>query len=255
MRAFEGWTATPHGGVTDASGQIRLTLPAGSYRFRAMRDGIPTWSGPTDHCVMPACTSVEIRVPDTTPYRVVSWDPLMDGAYDGMGEIVGANPHITRGGMYLENWGVYRYGRPDAMLASAHSHIFPQAWDMPDPYGNPTEYENQHAFGEMLQGVFVRLETRGPFDLISVDYRTRHDGDVEHVSAIPGADPANVEIWISDRITLPTTAFHRYSTGKPFNAAMTYWGTVFPTELTNVTGVFITTTGNVSIDNVVVRPR
>lgn len=255
VRAFVGATAQPQGGITDAMGDIRLSLPGGSYRFRATRDGLPYWSGASDHCTMPSCTSVELRVPDTTPERAVSWDPMMDGAYDGRGEISPLDPHIERNGTYLENWAIERYGAPDAFVSAGHTHIYPQSWDPPDTWGNPTEYENQHAFGDTLQGVFVRLDDRRPFDLVSIDYRPRSDADPEHVSTIVGADPADVAIWISESLAVPTTPWRSYSTGKPFNVALGHWSTVFPTDFTNVTGVFITTTGNVSIDNVVVRPR
>lgn len=255
VRAFVGTTAQPQGGATDAGGELRLLLPAGSYRFRAQRAGLPFWSGATDHCTTPGCTLVEIRVPDTTPDRAVSWDPLVDGTYDGHGEIGAGDAHIQRAGTYLENWGIEQYGRTDAFISGGHTHIYPQAWDPPDAYGNPTEYENQHAFGDILQGLFVRLDDHGRFDLVSIDYRTREDSDPEHVLTIPGADPANVEIWISTTLTIPTTPFRRYSTGMRFNTAMSSWGALFPTDVTDVTGVFITTTGNVSIDNVVVRPR
>ncbi|MDQ3033433.1 MAG: carboxypeptidase-like regulatory domain-containing protein, partial [Myxococcota bacterium] len=255
VRAFVGTSAQPQGGLTDASGDIRLVLPAGAYRFRAQRDGLPFWSGATDHCSPPSCTFVEIRLPRATPDRVVSWDPLMDGAYDGHGAIRPANPHISRGGTYLENWAIERYGVSDAFISAGHTHLYPQAWDPPDAWGNPTVYENQHAFGTTLQGIYVRLDGGGPFDLVSIDYRTRADTDPEHVSAVPGADPTDVAIWISDALTVPTTSWRSHPTGKPFGRAMGFWATVFPTHFTNVVGVFVTTTGNVSIDNVVVRPR
>ncbi|WP_169791727.1 hypothetical protein [Sandaracinus amylolyticus] len=255
VRAFQGERATPVAGKTDAAGEVHLQLTNGAYRFRVLRDGVPFWSGAGDHCAMPSCTRVEMRLPDTSDLRVVTWDPRMDGAYDGGGEVRPPNPHIERGGTWLENWAIERYGAPDAFISAGHTHLYPQDWDPPDAWGNTTTYENQHAFGAILQGVYVRLSDRRAFDLVSIDYRVRHDTDPEHVSAIPGADPTNVEIWVSSSLTVPTTAWTRYPTGVPIAGEMTYWGTVFPHEMTNVSAVFITTTGNVSLDNVVLRPR
>jgi hypothetical protein len=255
VRAFSGDVAKPQGGITDPAGEIHLVLPGGSYRFRAQRDGIPFWSGTTDHCAMPSCTFVEMRLPDATPDRVVSWDPLFEPVPDGRGEVGPADPHVARGGTYLENWAIERYGLPDAFVSTGHTHLYPQPWDAPDAWGNPTVYENQHALGTTLQGIYVRTDDGRRFDLVSIDYRIRADSDPTHVSAIAGADPGDVAIWIADALATPRTSWRAYATGRPANVAMTFWSSIFPAHFTNVTGVFITTTANVSLDDVVIRPR
>ncbi len=255
VRAFVGDTAMPQGGKVDFSGEITLTMPGGSYRFRAITEsGLPVWSGTIDHCTMPSCDFVEIRMPASSPYVAVSWDPYASAAYTG-GEIHSGSANVERGGVYLENWAVEHYGRSGAALIAAHDHVGDLTGD-PDGYGNPTNAENQHAFGETLQGVFVRLSAGGAFDVVSLDYRIRSDSDPEHVSAVPGVDPTRVQIWISPVLDVgvpPATPFVQYEIGGP--AEMTYWGTLFPGGLTGVTGVYITTTANVSIDNVVLLPR
>ncbi|CAG0934100.1 partial tRNA nuclease WapA, partial [Thermoflexales bacterium] len=58
--AFNGITYTGYSGVTNASGQVTLTLPAGSYRFRADKNGTQFWSGATNHCPLPGCSATSI---------------------------------------------------------------------------------------------------------------------------------------------------------------------------------------------------
>jgi hypothetical protein len=58
--AFNGITYTGYSGVTNDAGQVTLTLPAGSYRFRADKNGTQFWSGATNHCTLPGCSAVSI---------------------------------------------------------------------------------------------------------------------------------------------------------------------------------------------------
>ncbi|MGA9398203.1 MAG: hypothetical protein WBV22_08080 [Anaerolineaceae bacterium] len=59
---FDGMVYTGYNGKTDASGQVVFTLPEGSYRFRADYDGVPFWSGSSDHCTLPGCTEAAVTV-------------------------------------------------------------------------------------------------------------------------------------------------------------------------------------------------
>lgn len=52
---FDGETFTGYQGVTDAIGEVQLTLPMGSYRFRADLNGTPFWSSDVNHCSVPGC--------------------------------------------------------------------------------------------------------------------------------------------------------------------------------------------------------
>ncbi len=60
--AFDGGTYTNYNGTTNASGQVTLTLPLGNYRFRADESGTQYWSGPSNHCTVPSCTTVTVTV-------------------------------------------------------------------------------------------------------------------------------------------------------------------------------------------------
>jgi hypothetical protein len=64
--AWAGYTAT-----TDAQGQVSFTLPDGSYRFRVYKNSRTFWSGETDHCAVPGCTSAAVTVDDTVLVTVL----------------------------------------------------------------------------------------------------------------------------------------------------------------------------------------
>ncbi len=67
IQAYDGDTFTGYGGKTDSNGQVVLTLPAGSYRFRTAKNGTTFWSGPANHCTVPGCTTASITttLPET----------------------------------------------------------------------------------------------------------------------------------------------------------------------------------------------
>jgi ribosomal protein S11 len=66
---FDGTTSTGRSGTTDVSGQVTFTLPMGDYRFRADREGTEFWSGASNHCSIPGCTTATVT---TTVPVVVS---------------------------------------------------------------------------------------------------------------------------------------------------------------------------------------
>ena len=80
--AFDGEDYTYYQGITDASGVATLTLPVGSYRFRADRQGIPFWSAAENHCSMPGCEedTIQITVNKTVAVSVLdeNLDPYAD---------------------------------------------------------------------------------------------------------------------------------------------------------------------------------
>jgi YD repeat-containing protein len=61
--AFDGNTYTGYHSVTDANGQATLTLPQGSYRFRADLRGTQYWSNPENNCAIPDCESAAVTIP------------------------------------------------------------------------------------------------------------------------------------------------------------------------------------------------
>ncbi|HRJ57435.1 MAG TPA: carboxypeptidase regulatory-like domain-containing protein [Anaerolineales bacterium] len=74
--AFNGTTYTGYNATTDANGHVTLTLPVGSYRFRADINGTQFWSGTSNHCDVPGCGSAGVTV--TNPVTVTVTDT--DGA-------------------------------------------------------------------------------------------------------------------------------------------------------------------------------
>ncbi len=60
--AFAGTTYADYKSTTDANGQVSLTLPQGSYRFRADLNGTQFWSSATDTCTLPGCATASITV-------------------------------------------------------------------------------------------------------------------------------------------------------------------------------------------------
>ncbi|MFZ6029544.1 MAG: carboxypeptidase regulatory-like domain-containing protein [Chloroflexota bacterium] len=70
--AFNGATYTNYSKTTNASGQAVFTLPQGSYRFRADKNGTQFWSGASNHCTLPGCTAAQVTV--TIPVVVTVLD-------------------------------------------------------------------------------------------------------------------------------------------------------------------------------------
>lgn len=60
--ASDGYVYPGYNETTNASGQVMLKLPQGSYRFRADKDGAQYWSGSNHHCTIPGCISATITV-------------------------------------------------------------------------------------------------------------------------------------------------------------------------------------------------
>jgi RHS repeat-associated protein len=70
--AFDGASYTGFHATTDASGQVSLTLPEGSYRFRADINGTQFFSSPSNGCTIPGCTDDAVAV--TVPVAVTVQD-------------------------------------------------------------------------------------------------------------------------------------------------------------------------------------
>jgi RHS repeat-associated protein len=66
--AFNGSTYVNVSAITDANGQVFLTLVDGNYRFQTELNGVQFWSDNVNHCTLPGCTGAEIEV--TKPLTV-----------------------------------------------------------------------------------------------------------------------------------------------------------------------------------------
>jgi predicted outer membrane repeat protein len=69
--AYDGSTYAGYNGTTNAQGQVTLTMKDGSYRFRAAKGNRFFWSGTSNHCTVPGCTSVTITVDNTVVVTVL----------------------------------------------------------------------------------------------------------------------------------------------------------------------------------------
>lgn len=72
--AFKGIVYTGYSATTDANGQVTLTLPLGSYRFRADLNGTQFWSGAANHCDIPDCDSASVTVTNGVVVSVQNTD-------------------------------------------------------------------------------------------------------------------------------------------------------------------------------------
>jgi parallel beta-helix repeat protein len=71
VQAYNGSTWTGYTATTDAAGQVRFTLPGGSYRFRVYKNSRSFWSGETNHCDVPGCTEAAVSVDNTVVVTVM----------------------------------------------------------------------------------------------------------------------------------------------------------------------------------------
>jgi YD repeat-containing protein len=69
---FDGISYTGFNATTDEYGQASITLPDGSYRFRADLNGTQFWSGESNHCTIPGCAEAGITV--TIPVTITVQD-------------------------------------------------------------------------------------------------------------------------------------------------------------------------------------
>ena len=61
--AFNGATYTNFNAITNSEGIALFNLPEGDYRFRADTHGLQYFSGTSNHCSIPACTTADVTIP------------------------------------------------------------------------------------------------------------------------------------------------------------------------------------------------
>jgi hypothetical protein len=68
---FNESTYTGYNATTDINGQVAITLPQGSYRFRVDIDGTQFWSATENHCTIGECDNLLMTIPTPTMVFVV----------------------------------------------------------------------------------------------------------------------------------------------------------------------------------------
>jgi RHS repeat-associated protein/uncharacterized repeat protein (TIGR01451 family) len=99
---FGRWT-------TDASGGVTATLPAGEYRFRAVKHGRSYYSGEVGHCAVPSCTDAAIEIP-------VFGDVVVSVANTGGNPEPDLPLYAYQGTSYFGRWTTDASGRVTATL-------------------------------------------------------------------------------------------------------------------------------------------
>jgi hypothetical protein len=69
---YDSATYTSCSKSTNSAGQAVFTFPMGNYHFRADLNSTQFWSGTTNHCSVPGCTSVTLTT--TVPVTVTVLD-------------------------------------------------------------------------------------------------------------------------------------------------------------------------------------
>lgn len=217
-----------------------------------------------DTCQLGLCAG-SVLGPCDAPGLTFDWDSVAGVNYSHLSRLDPSVPSAftTVGSIEMESWAVEDYGRAgDARFFDSHDHIGDECPAGTD-CGNNTASENQHAFESMVQGFVVSLVGGGNFDLVSIDYRIRDDSQVNtdgerpHVNTVPGVDTSRVELWLSTTVDItvpPSSPFTAIDVG-PASPAMVRFSTQTFTNFRNVSEVFVTSTGNVAFDNLVLIPR
>jgi serine protease len=103
--AYNGSTYAGFAAYTDAQGEASLVLPAGSYRFRAAKNGTAFWSGPANHCAVPGCTraSISTTIPvvvtvlsgESQPEAGLTVQAYNDTVYAGYSAVTNAQGQVS----------------------------------------------------------------------------------------------------------------------------------------------------------------
>jgi len=88
VRAFDGDSSTGFVVDTNTDGKATLLLPPGSYRFRANKNGTAFWSGTSNTCTVPICSSDSVTTTVPVTVTVLNGSDLPEAnllvhAFDG----------------------------------------------------------------------------------------------------------------------------------------------------------------------------
>jgi hypothetical protein len=164
-------------------------------------------------------------------------------------KLVADSTAFVEEGVWIEAFYIRDVGQPAGLLRKGHLHI------ARDPYQPIGRAEFQHSVVPDLVGIYIAMEDDRPFDLVSVDYRLRDDSEPIHQGTLPGFSPSDIQILTAtsvDPTASPVDEFMQLSIG---GTPMQAFATHSFSEYVGVTGVFLTSSGNVSFDQIVVRPH
>lgn len=232
--AFNGSTYTGYNKVTDVNGQVSITLPEGSYRFRVDVDGTQFWSGAENHCAIGSCGEVMISVPEAVLVSVQDTDgtPKADlkvYAFDGTTYINFNDTTNADGQVSLRlPQGSYRFRAdfngtqfwsdsqnhcdvPSCTLVSIAVTV-PVIVTVQDDLGMPREGLTVYAFdGTTYANYSATTDSQGQvvFTLPEGDYRFRADeggtqfwsGESNHC-AVPGCLDATITVSLPTVVTV-----------------------------------------------------
>ena len=240
--AFNGVSYTGINGTTNASGQATLTLPDGSYRFRADLNGTQFWSGESNHCTVPGCTeaSVTVTIPVTVTVQdtdglpkeglpVYAFSGGIYTGYNGTTNVSGQVELTLPLGDYrfradLNGTQFWSGGTDHCSLPGCESATvvvtLPVTVTVADTDAVPQEGLPVYVFdGAAYTGYNGVTDAAGQaiFTLPQGDYRFRADrngtqfwsGETDHC-ALPGCTEASVTV------TIPLTVTVQSQTGSPY---------------------------------------
>ena len=224
--AFNGTAYTGYSRTTSASGEAVFTLPEGSYRFRADRNGTQFWSGTANHCDIPGCTSagVTVTIPLVVTVRSTGGTPqaglpvyaFNDTTYtgysrttDASGEAVFTLPQGSyrfrsdRAGTQFWSGEANHCDVPGCLTAEVVVTL-PITVTVLDTDGNPQAGLPVYAFdGDTYTGFSGTTDDLGdvPFTLPEGSYRFRADllgmqfwsDEVNHCD-VPGCENVSIEV-------------------------------------------------------------
>ncbi len=245
---FDGSTYTDYNGTTDVNGEVELTLPEGSYRFRADFNDTQFWSGEANHCAVPGCSNatvvvtlpVTVTVEDTNgvPKEAVPvyvFDGTTNTNFNGTTDINGEVEFTLLQGSYrfradydgVQFWSddVNHCDIPGCEGATVVVTV-PVVVSVEDTEGTPKEGVNVYVFDGSTYTEFTDatdINGEVSFTLPVGDYRFRSDlngtqfwsGEANHCT-IPGCESAIVVV------TLPVTVTVEDGGGAPLEAVHVY---------------------------------
>ena len=197
VTAMNGDVLTTFQAATNDDGEALLTLPEGSYRFRANAHGLTFDSAETNHCTVSTCTTASISIPEIGPVTITV---------------------LNRGGAPQGNLPVIAYRVVEVAQPTPEPTATPTAEPTSTPTGEPTETptpqpeENIMALTELVQtGIQGTTDANGQVTLyLPADtYRFRTDiyghqyfSDENALTIVPTDTTASITVPVFGAVTV-----------------------------------------------------